>query len=194
MARPKEFDRDQALTQAMAVFWGKGYEGTSTEDLLRAMGIGRQSMYDTFGDKRTLYLEALRRYTAESVSTFVQNLNAGGSSLAALERALVAFAWGSPEDMAKGCMGVNAMCEFGRGDSEINSLNDSSAAILAAAIERHVRDGKAKGEFRPDVGEGQAARFLIAILTGMKVNARVGATMQSLRDIARLAVTSLKAT
>ena len=62
MVRPKE-DRDAAVATAMSVFWAKGYAATSTDDLLRAMTIGRQSMYDTFGDKRRLYVEALERYS-----------------------------------------------------------------------------------------------------------------------------------
>ena len=65
MPRPKEFDRESALKGAVQVFCEGGFEGTSTEDLLRGMGISRQSMYDTFGDKRALYLEALRHYVTE---------------------------------------------------------------------------------------------------------------------------------
>ena len=57
MARPKEFDRDSALQKAVDVFCDRGYDGTSTEELLRAMDISRQSLYDTFGDKRQLYLD-----------------------------------------------------------------------------------------------------------------------------------------
>src|SRR5260370_34278679 len=66
MARPREFDRGEALKRALAVFWEKGFEATSTDDLVRAMSIGRQSMYDTFGDKHQLYLETLQLYEANS--------------------------------------------------------------------------------------------------------------------------------
>src|SRR6202030_156629 len=62
MARPREFDREEALECATGVFWAKGYASTSTDELLAAMGIGRQSLYNTFQDKRALYLEALERY------------------------------------------------------------------------------------------------------------------------------------
>ena len=65
MTRPKAFDRDRALTRALELFQAKGYEATSIQDLLDAMGIGRQSLYDTFGDKEALYHEALERYVAE---------------------------------------------------------------------------------------------------------------------------------
>jgi len=68
MARPKEFDRDEALQKAIGVFCDKGYAAASTDELMRAMKISRQSMYDTFGDKRRLYLEAYRRYIAESIN------------------------------------------------------------------------------------------------------------------------------
>jgi TetR/AcrR family transcriptional regulator, transcriptional repressor for nem operon len=68
MPRPKEFDRNAAVERAMSVFWLKGYAATSTDDLLRAMKIGRQSMYDTFGDKWRLYVEALERYQQESIA------------------------------------------------------------------------------------------------------------------------------
>src|ERR1700742_3249196 len=62
MPRSKEFDPQRALDKAMHLFWRQGYENTSLDDLLRAMGIARQSLYDTFGDKRALYLQAMARY------------------------------------------------------------------------------------------------------------------------------------
>ncbi|MDF2694591.1 MAG: Transcriptional regulatory protein [Labilithrix sp.] len=108
MARQKEFDRDDALGRALQVFWDKGYEATSTDDLLKAMGIGRQSMYDTFGDKHRLFIEALERYNAESSAALAERLSAGESPLTALESALFAIADESAASRARGCMGVNA--------------------------------------------------------------------------------------
>jgi TetR/AcrR family transcriptional repressor of nem operon len=67
MARPREFDREEALERATGVFWAKGYASTSTDDLLTAMGIGRQSLYNAFQDKRALYLEALIQMTMQSI-------------------------------------------------------------------------------------------------------------------------------
>src|SRR5260370_35536195 len=84
MARPREFDRDEALKRALAVFWEKGYEATSTDDLIRAIGIGRQSMYDTFGDKHQLYLEALRLYEANTGAALFKRLYKAPSPCVAL--------------------------------------------------------------------------------------------------------------
>src|SRR5260370_24970957 len=85
MARPKEFDRDVAVARAMSVFWSKGYAATSTDDLLQAMKIGRQSLYDTFGDKRRLFVEALERYQRESIARPLQRLRSTASPPARIE-------------------------------------------------------------------------------------------------------------
>jgi len=191
MARTKEFDREAALDAAVEVFWASGYEGASTGSLLRAMGIGRQSMYDTFGDKRRLYLEALRRYNARSVAGFAHALG-GPSPLASLEKAMLEFASAPADRLAMGCMGVNAVCEFGRSDPQVAALTDASAAVLAAALERVVRDAGAAGEVPAGLDEKAAADFVAATLSGMKVSARAGATRETLRGIARLAVQALR--
>ena len=69
MARPKAFVQQDALTAAMEVFWRLGYERASLDQLLDAMGISKQSLYDTFGDKRALYLLALAAYREQTLSS-----------------------------------------------------------------------------------------------------------------------------
>ena len=77
MGRPRKFDREEALDEATRAFWKHGYEATSTNDLLDAMGIGRQSLYNSFGDKKTIFLEVLRRYRRGS-DHYRADLRAGG--------------------------------------------------------------------------------------------------------------------
>src|SRR3954462_13807901 len=103
MPRPRGFDRDQALRRAMTVFWEHGYEATSTDDLLRAMGIGRQSMYDAFGDKHRLYLEALQLYETAAGAALVERITTAPSPWAAIRDHVLAVAEGSPRDRARGC-------------------------------------------------------------------------------------------
>src|SRR5258707_2271777 len=106
MARPKDFDRDIAVERAMSVFWSKGYAATSTDDLLQAMKIGRQSMYDTFGDKRRLYVEALERYQLESTAGNIKRLRSSASPLAGIEALLIGVNSSNKATPGKGFMGV----------------------------------------------------------------------------------------
>jgi len=188
MARPREFERDDALQRAIEVFCTKGYAAASTDELMQAMRISRQSMYNAFGDKRTLYLEALRRYNADSTSELIHRLGKAASPLAGLESALLAFASRLEAEGTNGCMGVNATCEFGRDDPEVALLNDSAGSTLISAFERALREAKAKGDIGPDINEAAAARFLLSTLVGMKVSAKGGASMAELRDTARFAL------
>ncbi len=193
MARPKEFDRDEAVKRAMAVFWEQGYEATSTEDLLRAMGIGRQSMYDTFGDKHRLYLEALQRYNTNNSLEMMERLRAGASPLLAIEEVLLSVSKETQEQRLRGCMGVNATTELAQKDPEVASLIRSSSTLCEGALERIVLEAKRRGEIAPSTDERAAGRFLLTTLQGMRVSAKAGATPESLRDVASFALAGLKA-
>ena len=91
MARPREFDREEALERATGVFWAKGYASTSTDDLLTAMGIARQSLYNAFQDKRALYLEALERYQRTATGGHLQRLNGAASPIAGVQALLLDY-------------------------------------------------------------------------------------------------------
>lgn len=191
MVRPKEFDRDEALLAAIGAFAEQGYGATSTDTLLRAMGISRQSLYDTFGDKRRLYLEALQRYNADSVAELILALHGGAATLKSLEAALMALAARWSAQPALGCMGVTAICEFGRADAEVAALGDMAGRTLLSALERLFSDAKAGGALGAEVEPRSAAQFVAATLSGMRVAARGGASLETLRGIVRLAIRSL---
>ncbi|MFE0778507.1 TetR/AcrR family transcriptional regulator, partial [Streptomyces sp. NPDC058861] len=88
MARTKEFDPDAALRAALELFWARGYEATTMADLVEHLGVGRASLYATFGNKHELYLKALDRYTEANDPRLVEELSAPGPALPAV-RALV---------------------------------------------------------------------------------------------------------
>ena len=194
MARPKELDRDEALQKAIGVFCDKGYAAASTDELMHAMKISRQSMYDTFGDKRQLYLEAFRRYLADSINGQIGYLEKSSSPLAGIEKMLLALATRTELDGIVGCMGVNAICEFGRSDPEVTSLGDTESIRLTAALEQALRQAKSKKEISKTLKESAAAQFLRATLSGMKVAAKAGADTKTLKSIAHFALRSLTST
>ncbi len=130
----------------MAVFWSKGYAATSTDDLLKAMKIGRQSMYDTFGGKRSLYIEALERYQVESVAGHIARLRSTASPLAGIEALVVGAISLDRARREKGCMGVGATCEFGNADAELAALRVKTAGTLHKALVERLRDAQAAGQ------------------------------------------------
>jgi TetR/AcrR family transcriptional repressor of nem operon len=192
MARPKQFDREDALTKAIDVFRKYGYASASTDVLLESIGIGRQSLYDTFGDKRRLYLEALRRYNSESVSAALAHVESAPTALEGIENLLLDYATRKPAEHALGCMGINSICEFGTGDSDVTEINRASGAALQSAFARALRKAKAAGEVPESLQERDAAQFILATLAGMKVHAKGGAGVPALKQIARFAIQGLK--
>jgi TetR/AcrR family transcriptional repressor of nem operon len=192
MARPKEFDRDVAVERAMSVFWSKGYAATSTDDLLEAMKIGRQSMYDTFGDKRRLYVEALWRYQLESVAGHIKRLRSMASPLAGIEALVVGVISSDRTTREKGCMGVGAICEFGNADAELAQLRVKSGGMLHKALVERLRDAQAAGELGETVDIERAARFVETTMFGLQVAARAGESTRSLRDMAAFAIAGLR--
>ena len=90
--KPLSFDRDQALERAMEFFWNHGYEASGMTDLLEHMGIGRQSLYDTFGDKHSLFVEAIKHYNQRMTHELVSQLNGDGSPLERIRKAVTSIA------------------------------------------------------------------------------------------------------
>jgi TetR/AcrR family transcriptional regulator, transcriptional repressor for nem operon len=160
MARPKEFDQEKALHRAISVFSQKGFAATSTDDLMHAMDVGRQSMYDTFGDKRALFLKALEVYVAESVRAINVELQTPGSPLAAVRRALIHFAERKDLSSTDGCMGINAICEFGMRDEDVTQITRSAARVMRHTLMDTLRRAQLEGELDAHTDIESLARFL----------------------------------
>jgi TetR/AcrR family transcriptional repressor of nem operon len=191
MARPKEFDRDTALRAAMHCFWEQGYEATSTEELARAMRIGRQSMYDTFGDKHSTDLEALRLYREEQGGQLRDALADVVSPLRAIESVLLGISSEGPRDRTRGCMLVNATTELAHDDPDVLSIVRTNASSCETAFTRAVEAAKKTGELPGRLDAKAAGRFLFSTLQGLRVTAKAGASPESLRDVAMLALAAL---
>jgi TetR/AcrR family transcriptional regulator, transcriptional repressor for nem operon len=192
MPRPKEFDRDAAVERAMSVFWLKGYSATSTDDLLRVMKIGRQSMYDTFGDKWRLYVEALERYQQESVAGHINRLRSTTSPVAGIEALVVGVIASDRAAREKGCMGVGSISEFGNADVELAKLRSKSGGVLHNALVERLQDAEAAGEIGETIDIERAARFVETIMLGLQVAAKAGMSAQALRDTAAFAIAGMR--
>jgi len=191
VARVKEFDREAALQAAIVTFAARGFEGTSTDELLQAMQIGRQSMYDTFGDKRQLYLAALRKYGSDSLAAMLALLEGAASPLAGIEAVLLDFARHPRRLGTSSCLGVSSICEFGRTDPDVSAINDEFGKLLEKAFERQVRAAIKEGAVDETLNAREVARYLSITLCGMKVGAEAGGSPVHLTSVARLALRTL---
>ena len=192
MARPKEFDRDKAIESALATFRKNGFGATTTDDLRLAMGIGRQSFYDTFRGKREIYLEALRKYNSDRVFGYFEIFRKYGSPLKALEGMLTSISVESSKDRALSCLGVSSICEFGSSDAEVCKINGAAASSLKSTLEKLILEAKNKKEVRSSLDSKAAARYLLSVTTGIRVSARAGASPEELRSIATMAIDGLR--
>ncbi|MEJ0024686.1 MAG: TetR/AcrR family transcriptional regulator [Rhizomicrobium sp.] len=188
MARPKEFDRDEALAAAIGVFGAHGFAGTSADMLTDAMKIGRQSLYDTFGDKWQLYCSAVERYGVAEMQAHLAALRSGATAIEALRRMIgrvVAAA-------RKPCLGVGSIGEFGDGRKDLAKTRDAAGRALRAAVIAKVREAQADGDVAADLDPKQAAGFLLANVAAIRLAARGGAGDAELRALGRLALRALR--
>lgn len=193
MARPREFDRDEALQQALLVFWEKGFAATSTDDLLQAMGIGRQSFYNAFGDKRRVYLEALASYQRQTATRHLGRLNAAPSPLAGIRAMVRGVVSAENRSSDLGCMGVNAVGEFGATDSEVVALRNKTSALLSAHLATALRQGQNFGEIDSELDLGETVNFILVTMMGLQLAARAGASLTDIQRLADFGVDRLKA-
>jgi AcrR family transcriptional regulator len=192
MARQKEFDRDKAVESALATFRKNGFGATTTDDLRLAMGIGRQSFYDTFKGKREIYLEALRKYNSDRVLGFFEIFRKSGSPLKALEGMLTSISIESPKDRTLACLGVSSICEFGASDAEVSSINDATASSIKSVLGKLILEAKNKKEIRSSLDPKETALYLLSVFSGMRVSARAGASPEELNAIAAIAIDGLR--
>jgi AcrR family transcriptional regulator len=192
MVRPRGFDRDEVLQKAIRVFWEHGFAGTSTDQLVKELGIGRQSLYNTFGDKRQLYLEALRTYQQHTVSGHLQRLNAPQSPLEGIRQLLVGLAEPDDSTRALGCLGVNSVGEFGSSDGELVEGRTSVGALLESRLAARIREGQKSGDIDSSISAKKAAAFVQMAMIGLQVTARSGASLQTMQDLAAFTVGRLR--
>ena len=191
MARTKEFDSDEALGRAMDLFWRQGYATTSTEDLVKVMGIGRQSLYDTFGDKQKLYFEALRRYHSR-VGTLIPNQPGARQTALDTIRGVLMHVIDRPREMReRGCMGINATTSFCGSEPQVEQMAQTSAAYAEGAFRSVVELGIEAGEFNPGLDAVAAGRLLYTTRPGQKVRAQAGAHPAAMRGTEAVALQTL---
>lgn len=174
VGRPREFDIDFALDAVMQAFWRKGYEATSMADLMAATGLHKGSIYGTFGDKHSLFIQALKRYLWEMDRTETEALKDAETPLDGLRsvgHAMIDLV-DDDSDVPKGCMAVNAIVEMAPDDEEIKQIMGEHVQSMRNSIVEAVTAAQEMGQItkdRPaDVIAGMIMTFVSGLSTTMK--------------------------
>ncbi|MEW1926558.1 TetR/AcrR family transcriptional regulator [Streptomyces sp. NPDC088360] len=218
MARPRTFDEERALDAAMHAFWANGYEATSTQDLCDATGLGRSSIYNTFSSKHELFQRALARYIDSMTSTQIKILE--DTERTPMERLRALFTrivdsefecrasgdgsgnsdgdgsedggrGGGADGHSIGCLTVNTTVELAGRDPEAAELLARDLSVRLAAISAVVRAGQSGGDISSTRDAGDLARFLNAVIGGMRISAQGGADRATLTAIGETALDAL---
>lgn len=166
----KNFDVTETLEKAMNAFWAHGYEATSMQDLVECTGINRGSLYATYGDKRALFLAALRMYDGKMRRELLAELAARNTPREAVRAVFLAFM----ADLAdggsnRGCLLTNTALELSAHDPEVAAIVAHAQERMEEFFARMIAEGKAQGEIAGHIDAGDAARGLLASLIGLLV-------------------------
>ena len=187
--RPREFDTELALGAALRVFWAKGYEGASLSDLTDEMGITRPSLYAAFGNKETLFRQALDLYERDKL-TYIGDAIEAPTARGVAERLLMGSVDAATTGDCKGCMGVIASVACQSVEPSIRDDVNARAESSRRAIIARMQQAIDAGEFRVATEAEAITRYLLAIMQGISVQAQSGASREELLQVANSALLS----
>ncbi|KUM81183.1 TetR/AcrR family transcriptional regulator [Streptomyces curacoi] len=193
MARTKEFDPDAALQSALELFWQRGYEATSMSDLVEHLGVGRASLYATFGNKHELYLKALDRYERAGFTPIVRELSQPGPALPSVRSVVRRYATEAADERLRlnGCLVTNTAAELAPHDRaaarQVERNWDQLETVLHSALVR----AQAQGELPAGRDPLALARMLLVLLQGLRVVGKASSDPARVRDAAEQALTLL---
>lgn len=181
---PRQFDEHAVLCRALKVFWDKGYEATSVQDLVQATGINRASMYAAFGDKRALFDRAMQQYCADMLGVSRQRLEQGpGSPLERLRAYLGGFSERFTGETRCGCFAINTAVELGPHDGAVAARLRRFFEDLEAIMLQALQQACEAGELPPDCDIQGLSRFFCASIQGLSVMSKIGRDPHVLQDI-----------
>jgi TetR/AcrR family transcriptional regulator, transcriptional repressor for nem operon len=183
VGRPKTFDASQALDQAMELFWLRGYQRLGLSELLAHLGISRQSLYDTFGSKRALFLRSIEHYRRTQLSQALALLEREGSPLDNVKAVLLFFKELALDYRCRGCLVANALVEIGRDDEEIFALLEETLDMLRAGLEGALQEAQRRGELAPRRSPRELSRALLNAMLGLAVTSKLGLPPAAVSEI-----------
>lgn len=193
MARTKVFNEQEILERAMHLFWQKGYNATSAQDLVDELGISRSSLYDTFGDKHSLFVQALKQYKKERIDPVI----AGAETSEDIEGYIrnifeTVKVEALSENSSKGCFMVNSAVELAPVDTEVAAIANTIMHDTENALCNAIKRGQENGIFTTKRPARSLARFVFNSLNGLRVTVKFDADKKMFDDIVNVCLSALK--
>lgn len=181
--RPRQFDRQDVLSQATRLFWANGFRSTSVEDLLNEMGINRGSMYATFGDKRSLFIEAVHHYIKTSVQDLAAMLSRRESAREDLRETMRFVANLDKNKDRTGCLLTHTAIEIAENDHELSQLVRDGLAASSKQFELAIQRGMDSGEFKNVRSASATAAYILTSCQGLNVLSRAGYSVEYIQNV-----------
>lgn len=182
--RPREFDTDQALDQAVRVFSERGYAGSSITDLTRAMRVAQGSLYKAFKDKHSLFLAAFDRYRTQRTEKLRQAIGDGGTGLERLRASLAFYAESAQGEIGRqGCLVVASTVELSTFDKPVADHITTALARSEAMLADLIREGQADGSIMTHIDAEASARMLLCLTQGMRVVGKTGRSREQMQAV-----------
>lgn len=193
MARTKVFDEQEVLDKAMNLFWIKGYNATSAQDLVEGLGISRSSLYDTYGDKHSLFVQALKKYRKERIDNIIEEATTAEDVEEYIRKAFEVVKNESlQENYTKGCFMVNSAVELAPFDAEVAEIANSIMVDIENAICVAIQRGQDKDIFTTQHSARALARFIINSFNGLRVTIKIDSGKHVFDDIVNVCLAVLK--
>lgn len=193
MPRAKEFDETAVLDKALELFQSKGYYATSAQDLVEQLCISRSSLYDTYGDKHSLFIQALKRYRLTASQGMIDAINTSTDIRQTIRQIFEAAVTASLEDqLSKGCFMVNATIELAPHDAEVAEIIRQNMADVENALKIAIEKGQAMGVFSTHQSATALARFLFNTISGLRVSAKLQKDATHYNDVVAVTLSILE--
>jgi TetR/AcrR family transcriptional repressor of nem operon len=193
MARTKDFDEDEILDKALAIFWHKGYNGVSMQELVDGLGISRSSLYDTYTDKYSLFIKSLKRYQQKSASQMIAMINNAASPKAAIRQLFeLTINEAVADKKQKGCFMANCAIENSPHDKVVAKIVRENVQSIEDAFCLAIKKGQDTGELPSRQNHRALARFFINNINGIHIASRAGAGKETFDDIVNVTLSVLE--
>jgi TetR/AcrR family transcriptional repressor of nem operon len=192
MARPREFEPSEALNQAMQLFWQKGYQDTSMEDLVQATGVSRYGFYNEFGDKHDLFLKAIDHYANTNINITLSPLETTDASLPEIHAYFDNLSHTLNEGQeANGCLIGNTSMELAEPDEPLANLIDAHYTRMHAAFRNALQHAAQRGEIAADADVVGYADFLVGVANGYLACLRTTMSKEAIQRYLKVALERL---